>query len=123
MRVVRCTRAIAVSAAIAVVVGLGAYRASADTPAVTITEGNKVSPNNQTLGWRFTTSEDLYVTQLGFWDQLGDGLQQSHQIGIWQFGSPGTPVIQATIPSGTGMTLDGGFRWIGIAPTLLGSGT
>lgn len=107
------------------VVGLAAnlQPVAADTAAVTVTEGNNIVYQDQTLGWRFTLSDSLVVTQLGFWDERSDGLLQTHQVGIWAWDSPASPLLQATVPSGVSAPLDGQFRWVTISPAVLGAGT
>ena len=37
----------------------------------------------RTGGWQFTLSTSQAVTALGFWDEGGDGLSLSHQVGLW----------------------------------------
>jgi hypothetical protein len=59
------------------------------------------------------------VTQLGVWDENGNGLAQSHMVTIWD--STGTAVAQVTIPSGTGAETNG-FRYVSIGSVLLAAG-
>ena len=94
-----------------------------------------------TLGWSFSLSTSVSVTQLGVWDgpnqpidaapsiepvgvsggpvTVGDGLLSGELITIWT--STGTFITSATVPAAGG-TLDSGFRYVSIAPTLLGAG-
>jgi len=37
----------------------------------------------RTGGWRFALSGNETVTALGFWDEGGDGLTVSHEVGLW----------------------------------------
>ena len=76
---------------------------------------------NQTWGWSFTTLEPLVVTNVGWYDENGDGLSHSHQIGLWTgSAAPGSPPAQLlenfngpfgiNIPAGTAAQLDGPWR-------------
>jgi hypothetical protein len=75
---------------------------------------------NQTWGWFFTVLEPLAVTNVGWYDENGDGLSHSHQIGLWAVpttqGAPVqllgnfNPPTGIVIPSGTAAQLDGPWR-------------
>ena len=66
---------------------------------------------NYNIGTEFTVgSNDIVVDQLGFYDKDQDGLQVSHQVGIWDV-STQSLVASTTIPSGTSAPLDGFFRY------------
>jgi Domain of unknown function (DUF4082)/VPDSG-CTERM motif len=96
----------------------------ADTIAFSVSNnnaGNATFALDVTLGYSFTLSSTVTVTNLGLWDFLNDGLAQSHAVSIWT--STGTQLIQATIPAGTGGTLIDGFRYFSIAPLTLTAGT
>lgn len=53
-------------------------------------------------------------------DSSFDGLAEAHAIGLWDSG--GTLLASAVVPAGTGGTLVSGFRYVPIAPVLLGPG-
>jgi hypothetical protein len=72
-------------------------------------------------GWEFTTTGEVTVIRLGYYDHEGDGLTRSHEVGIWD--SAGGLVVSATVPSGTTGTLISDFRYVDIAPTILAAGT
>ena len=74
-----------------------------------------------TLGYAFTLSSSITVTNLGLFDFGNDGLNTSHSVTIWT--NTGTQLVQATIPAGTGGTLINGFRYVSIAPFTLAAGT
>ncbi|HWX15758.1 MAG TPA: hypothetical protein VNY07_04145 [Chthoniobacterales bacterium] len=82
----------------------------ADTIALSLTDsGAHAGPgNNQTIGWAFTLSDPVLVTQLGFWDLNNDGLATSHVVTIWT--STGTQEAEGTVSSGTGGILTNGVR-------------
>jgi hypothetical protein len=82
---------------------------------------NHAYNGNVTLGWQFTLSSTVTVTDLGYFDAGNDGLFDSHSVGI--FNSIGVLLVSATVPSGTGGTLLDGFRFTPAAPTILGPGS
>lgn len=79
-------------------------------------------PVNSTYGWRFTVDEgsSLSLTDLGFFDSGGNGLDDSYRIGIWDSG--GNLLADATVPDGVGGTLSGSFRYVSIDPITLNAG-
>ena len=103
----------------------------ADTPAFT-SGGYAINPPPSftgTKGWVFgnsSPSDYLAITQLGVFDNGGDGLVNSHQAGLWVFdGTLGTPVTllaSVTIPAGTVALLTGGYRYMPITPVLIPPG-
>src|ERR1700730_14147453 len=93
----------------------------ADTIALSFTGGTTTPLGNFTVGWAFTVSNPLLLTQLGIWDFGGDGLADPFTVIVWD--STGTPVVQTVVPSGMAGTLDQGFRYAPAAPTLLSAGT
>jgi hypothetical protein len=76
------------------------------------------------FGWDFTVNSPLRVTALGLYDGMsafdgsfpGDGLAESHAIGIWRSFSTPAFMVSVTIPSGASTELEAGFRYIPIAP-------
>jgi len=78
-------------------------------------------------GWQFTTQADIQVSALGLYDNpgifgggfLGDGLLETHAIGIWDVSNPGSPVVSGVLAAGTGSTLLSGFRYVGTSPVVL----
>ena len=94
----------------------------ANTIALSFT-GGPASPNasDVTLGWAFTLSSPVLLTDLGFGDYTGSGLADSHLVTIWT--STGIQEAQGTVPSGTGATLTNGFRYEPITSVLLVPGS
>ena len=74
----------------------------------------------RTVGWDFTPTANITVTELGFFDLDGDGLALSHDIGIWA--SDGTLLGGTTIAAGVGDTLINGFRFTDISDLVLTAG-
>ena len=77
-----------------------------------------------TFGNRFTVgAKDIVVTKLGYADlnyqdytQSGDGLADSHDMGIWN--DSGTLLASLTVPSGTSAALTNGFRYAELTNSL-----
>jgi hypothetical protein len=96
----------------------------ADTIALSFTPSGQTffgGAGSDTVGWGFSLSAPVLVTELGFWDENGDGLGQSHLVTIWS--SSGTQLAQATIPAGTSGTLVDGFRYLTLTtPISLAAG-
>ncbi len=78
-----------------------------------------VAPNRAdftgTVGIRFIPKKPILVTSLGFQDADGDGLQSSHQVGIWN-ATTGLEVVGTTVLAGTASPLDSNWRYEAIAP-------
>jgi hypothetical protein len=85
--------------------------------------------NNHTgvLGGTFTahSSGTAVINRLGFYDHGGDGLTVGHDVGLYLWNEVDQYILQvkATIPAGTTATLEGGFRWVDIAPLTLSTTT
>ncbi len=73
-----------------------------------------------TLGWVFTTNEPIIVTHLGVFDGGGDGLNESHAIGLWRVVD--TELVTTTVPSGTAATLEDDYRYVPISGVILDAG-
>jgi hypothetical protein len=96
----------------------------ADTIALSFTPSGQTffgGAGSDNVGWGFSLSGSALVTQLGFWDENGDGLGQSHVVTIYN--SSGTVLLQATIPMGTSGTLINGFRYVSVPSLTLTAGT
>lgn len=76
--------------------------------------GGFVIGNEITIG-----PANVSINSLGVWDQAGDGLAVSHEVGLWD--AAGGLVASATVPNGTAGTLDDAFRYVALpsAVTLL----
>lgn len=82
---------------------------------------------NGSLGWDFTVgASDIVVSAIGFWDSGSNGLNTSHQLGLFQTAAPnwGVQITSVTIPAGTAAPLgDDGFRYATLpAPVTLTAG-
>lgn len=75
-----------------------------------------------TVGYRFSTSRDLTISALGFFDDQEDGLLSSHDVGIFAAGSQAL-LASTTIAAGSSAYLQGGFRWAALTPLTLSPGT
>ena len=106
-------------AALAILGGLAASAQAAPVSALTFTAASTNSTTTTTTrGYAFNvTSAGLVATHLSFWDEGGDGLGQSHDVGLWN--PAGILIASATVPSGTAATLLDGFRFVDIADVAL----
>jgi hypothetical protein len=108
--------------AIAVLALLGATAGPtrADMAAFSITGYNNDSLGNPpfTLGWEFSTSSSITVTNLGLFAPTT--LADDHPIGLWD--SSGTLLATATAPAGSSAT-SGFFLYESITPVTLSAGT
>jgi hypothetical protein len=109
------------SAVVAALIGFYPIQARADTIGLTFTGGSSGGNGFDVVGWAFVLSDPLLVTQLGVWDSTGSGLSISHTVTIWT-DPTGTPLAQATVPSGPGPETNN-FRYVTLTtPVLLAPG-
>lgn len=66
-------------------------------------------------------SVSIVIDKLGVYDYLGNGLAESHLMGL--FDNSGNLIRSSTIAAGTGSTLAYGFRWIDIGNTTFAAGS
>ena len=92
-------------------------------PVFTFTGGTATGAfDNRTQGYNFFTGRDtLSIFSLGYWDENGDGLEVSHEVGIWS-ADGSTLLASAVVPAGTAGFLDSGFRFVSITPVVLAAG-
>lgn len=109
---------LAFTAACAVIV---AQPAVAQTSAFT-TSGETTTLFNPpfTLGYSFSLSQSFSLTGLGIFDEGGDGLLNSYDVGLWSAG--GTLLASTVVSGGTAATLVDGYRYDAFSPITLGVG-
>lgn len=73
-----------------------------------------------THGFDFRVDNAVQVTGLAFWDHLADGLDESHEVGLWT--QQGVLLASAIVPSGTSAGLLGEFRFVDISSLVLQPG-
>lgn len=77
------------------------------------------------FGYSFTLTEARVLNSMGLWDRSGNGLADSHQVGLWA--SDGTLVAQATLDQTAdavaSVGLDGVWRFADVADVLLPLGS
>lgn len=116
----RRQKAIAPLSALLVLASGGAQAA---ITALLTTPGSGTLRNDFTgsVGSTFTSiSASTVINRLGFYDAGGDGLSETHTVGLYLWdGSSYQLQTSATIPAATGATLDGGYRWVSIADYTL----
>jgi hypothetical protein len=100
---------------------LFAVQGQADTPAFAGGGFTTEQPPafEGTRGWSFWNynPEGIFVTQLGVFDDGGDGLANSHRIGLWTVS--GLLLASAIIPAGTSAPLVEGYRYVSITPIII----
>lgn len=97
--------------------------ANGDLILTSFTGGNTGVLNaDQTNGYEFVVGQQsLILSQLGFFDLSGDGLLNTHDVGIWT--TAGSLIATATIPSGVTASLNGQWRMVDVAPVVLAANT
>ncbi|MCK6459036.1 MAG: PEP-CTERM sorting domain-containing protein [Planctomycetes bacterium] len=119
----------------ACVVALAAFATSAAAEPIeafssTITTGTtgngkgRQTLKNFSLGLDFEVTHEfgLQISQLGVWDDNGNGLLSPHTISLYDLSNPGTPLAQISTLPGTGVLVDG-YRYFDITPITLADGT
>jgi hypothetical protein len=107
--------------ALAAVLGTGS--AAASTIALQWSGSGTAGGSEQTRGWAFTSNQAINIASLGWFDYEGNGLVDSHQVGIWD--ASGNLQMSGTVGAGTGDPLLAGFRYTTAltGTTLLAAGT
>lgn len=93
--------------------------ASANTAITSVSGGGLWYWPGATIGYKFSTSTDIKVTDLGLWDEGQDGLTASHQVGL--FSTTGSLLTSTTVTSAS--VLENGFRYTTIGDYSLSAGT
>jgi hypothetical protein len=83
---------------------------------------NATSGSDQLYGWYFNTSSAIDVTALGVGDSSGQPLSVSHDVGIFDVSTQAL-LGSATVPSGSGGTLENGFDYESVSPFELSAGS
>ena len=83
---------------------------------------------NGMIGWTFTVTSAITITQVGWYDDGGNGLSRDFQVGLWQapvggWGSANEAIPLLgddgiVIPAGTGTSYNGLYRYIDLAGAL-----
>jgi hypothetical protein len=95
--------------------------AQAATVGVTVSGGDVFNNGTWTLGYSFLVNTSINVTSLGVYDNGGDGLLVSHDVGLWD--SSGNLLASTTVAAGTAAPLDSGFRFSSISSVALSAGS
>jgi hypothetical protein len=105
-------------------IALGWSASASATPAISFVGGSPSANGfSVTLGYSFTTGgAAINVDALGVFDAGADGLREFHDVAI--FSADGASLLaSARVDSGTGLPLDGGYRFASIAPLSLAAST
>jgi hypothetical protein len=102
---------------------LGTGTAAASTIALQWSGSGSVGGSEQTRGWAFTSDKAINIASLGWFDYEGDGLVDSHQVGIWD--ASGNLQLSGIVDAGSTDPLQAGFRYTTTlsGTTLLAAGT
>jgi hypothetical protein len=96
--------------------------ALASTIGVTTSPGAEVfTHGNWILGYSFAANTNIWATGLGLYDHNSDGLNSTHQVGLWD--ASGTLLASATVNAGTGGTLVTNYRFSSISAVALSAGS
>lgn len=81
---------------------------------------------NQDYGFKFTLSQAQYITALGIWDEDGDGLLDTHAVGLWT--TAGSLLATVSVDNGSTpvASADASGQWIFenlASPFILDPGT
>jgi hypothetical protein len=95
-------------------------------PLVDIEGGSSTVPlADAVAGWQFTTSQPFHIAGLGLWDEGGDGLEVSHEVGLWT--ASGTLLVSALVSNAStpiaSHSSEGRWLFTGITPFTLMPGT
>ena len=118
------TRSTLVMTLLALATGLGLAGVAHGTTLISNMVVSSRTDAGLTVGNEFvvTNPMGISVTSLGIFDFGQDGLAVSHQVGIWN--NVGTLLASITVPSGTGGTLVGNWRYIDLTtPLTLAAGS
>jgi hypothetical protein len=105
---------------VVIVVALAAASAQA-SPLYSNPGGTPRDNAGGTVGLSFFPTSDLLVTDLGYFDDDGDGNVISHQVGLWNTTSL-VPLALVTVQAGTASSLVGQYRYEAITPITLTAG-
>ena len=83
--------------------------------------GSGFSGVDNNVGFEFSTTRSISITDLGFFDLSVDGLAASHEVGIWRV-SDQSLLVSGTVASGTAAPLDSDYRYVAVTPTILAAG-
>jgi hypothetical protein len=112
------------ASAVSVLVGFAFCATSVNAmPVVTSTAGGaRTFPGEDTAhGWTFLANSSITVTELGLYDESGNGLDQSHEIGLFRL-SDGALLTSGTLSTGKTNPLVGEFRYVDTPDVTLSAG-
>jgi len=78
--------------------------------------GTNMTTGSWSLGWKFTVNAKITITALGFYDDTGNGLFQSHDVGLYN--TFGHFIEQVTVTNAD--PLIGHFRYHNLATPVFG---
>lgn len=85
------------------------YASSVPAISLNVTDVYSGALEDYTFGYEFRAGTDFVVTALGIYDDNGDGLSSSYEVGIWN--ASASLLGSVTVPAGTVATLNLGYRY------------
>ena len=71
----------------------------------------------RTFGWQFSSSSVIEINSLGLYDDLGDGFNRSHEVGLWDVSS-GMLLASVLFDGTEAGILSNGYRYISLEAPL-----
>ncbi len=105
---------------LAVLIASSSFLYAGTLGVTTSNDGVAVNTGTWTLGYSFMVNSQITVTGLGVFDAGSDGLNVSHDVGLWD--SNGNLLTWTTVPAGTVAPLNGYYRMATISGYTLTAG-
>ncbi len=106
---------------LAVLVASASFLYAGTLGVTTSNDGVNANTGTWTLGYSFMVNSPITVTGLGVFDAGSDGLNVSHDVGLWD--SSGNLLTWTTVPAGTVAPLNGYYRMEAISGVSLTAGS
>jgi hypothetical protein len=88
-------------------------------PVLSVSGGTDATAGNYSLGFQFVANQTILLTEMGFYDDLGNGLTQSHLVGL--FNAAGVLLTSGTVTGADPLT--GLFRYTDVPDIVLQAGS
>lgn len=98
-----------------------ALSARAQGPAYSFSSALITTDGQMSIGFVFSTLNEVIVRSLGYYDHQGNGFLTPHEVGIFD-ATTGTLLTSTLLNAGTEHNLDGKFRYKAITPIVLPAG-
>lgn len=110
--------------ALALFAAPAAHADGLDTYTGVLTGSGNQLLENFTLGLDFRASTNLWVNELGVWDDFGNGLSSPHEASLWDLSDTSAPLASIHFDAGLTGDLRGGYRYLPLpSPIHIDAGT